>query len=76
MEKVCDRVRDLYLVIQCEKCGKLSLAKAGQRTRTCPYCGNRPNLLKVRVLASAENARSASEILKALKKDRYDDPNP
>lgn len=69
-------MQDLYLVIQCEKCGKLSLAKAGQRTRTCPYCGNRPNLLKVRVLASAENARSASEILKALKKDRYDDPNP
>lgn len=64
------------MVIQCERCGNLSLAKADQRTRTCPYCGNRPNIQKVKVIASAPTARMGTEILKTLKRDWHDKSNP
>jgi DNA-directed RNA polymerase subunit RPC12/RpoP len=55
------------LVIQCGKCGGFLLAKADQKTRTCPYCGSQVFLAKARKIASAENAYAASEILKKLK---------
>jgi len=29
----------LTFVVVCSKCGGLTLAKADQKTRTCPYCG-------------------------------------
>jgi predicted RNA-binding Zn-ribbon protein involved in translation (DUF1610 family) len=55
------------LVIQCTSCGGLLLAKADQRTRTCPYCGAQVIVSKARNVATAENAYAASEILRKLK---------
>jgi DNA-directed RNA polymerase subunit RPC12/RpoP len=55
------------LVVQCSRCGGLFLAKADQKTRTCPYCGYQVLLAKARRIASAENAYAASEILRKLK---------
>jgi predicted RNA-binding Zn-ribbon protein involved in translation (DUF1610 family) len=58
------------LVIQCTSCAGLLLAKADQRTRTCPYCGAQVLLSRARMVASAENAFAASEILRKLKSQR------
>jgi len=55
------------LVIQCHRCGGFLLAKADQKTRTCPYCGVQVTVAKARKIASAENAYAASEILRKLK---------
>jgi DNA-directed RNA polymerase subunit RPC12/RpoP len=55
------------LVIVCGRCGGFLLAKAEQKTRTCPYCGAKVDVEKAKTLASAENAAKASEILKELK---------
>lgn len=55
------------LVIVCSRCGGFLLAKAGQKTRACPYCGYEINMARAKRVASAENAYEASEILKKLK---------
>lgn len=55
------------LIVACGKCGNLLLAKADQKTRTCPYCGSQVTLEKAKRVASAPNAYEASEILKKLK---------
>lgn len=57
------------IIVQCSKCSGLLLAKADQKTRTCPYCGSPVNLTKARRIASAENAREASAILRKLKSE-------
>jgi len=59
----------LTLVVVCYKCGGLLLAKAEQKTRTCPYCDSTIVLYKTRRLASAKNANEASTILRKLKSD-------
>jgi DNA-directed RNA polymerase subunit RPC12/RpoP len=45
------------------------MAKAGQKTRTCPYCGSRVDVDKARKVASAKSANEASIILRRLKSD-------
>jgi DNA-directed RNA polymerase subunit RPC12/RpoP len=58
-----------FLIVVCGKCGGFLLAKAGQKTRTCPYCGFRVELCKAKKVGSAKNAYEASELLRSLKKD-------
>ena len=58
-----------FLVVVCGKCGGLLLAKVGQKTRTCPYCGFRVELCTAKRLGSARTAYEASELLRSLKKD-------
>jgi DNA-directed RNA polymerase subunit RPC12/RpoP len=43
------------------------MAANDQKTRTCPYCGSRIDLKRVKKIASAKNAFEASEILRDLK---------
>jgi DNA-directed RNA polymerase subunit RPC12/RpoP len=57
------------LVVVCSRCGGFLLAKAGQRTRTCAYCGFKVDLDKARKVASAETAQEASAILRKLKSE-------
>jgi len=57
-----------FVVVVCGKCRGLLAAKAGQKTRTCPYCGSRIVLDKSKRVAVANNARDASVILKKLKR--------
>jgi len=57
------------LIIACNKCGGLLLAKTEQKRRTCPYCGLKLDLSMARKIASAENSLEASKILRKLKKD-------
>jgi DNA-directed RNA polymerase subunit RPC12/RpoP len=58
-----------FLIIVCGRCGKLLLAKAEQKARTCPYCGFKVAIEKAKRVASAENAHQASTILRKLKRD-------
>jgi uncharacterized Zn finger protein (UPF0148 family) len=57
------------IIVQCSECGGLLLAKADQKTRTCPYCGSTVTLTKAKKIASAENAIEASTILRKLKSE-------
>ena len=58
-----------FLIVVCRKCGGLLLARAEQKTRTCPYCGFKILVEKAKKVASAKNAYEASEILRTLKSD-------
>ncbi|MEM2117911.1 MAG: DUF1922 domain-containing protein, partial [Candidatus Bathyarchaeia archaeon] len=56
-----------FLIVVCGRCGGFLLAKAGQKTRTCPYCGSKVELKKAKRVASAKNAYEASAILRKIK---------
>jgi len=58
-----------FLILECDRCGGFLLAKAEQRSRTCPYCGFKIVLHKAKKVASAINAYEASNILQKLKRD-------
>jgi DNA-directed RNA polymerase subunit RPC12/RpoP len=57
------------IIVVCGRCGGLLMAKADQKTRTCPYCGSRVDVDKARKVASAKSANEASIILRRLKSD-------
>jgi DNA-directed RNA polymerase subunit RPC12/RpoP len=57
------------IIIMCARCGGLLMAKADQKTRTCPYCGSKVDLDRARKVASAETANEASIILRRLKRE-------
>jgi ribosomal protein S27AE len=57
------------LIVACSRCGGLLLAKAEQKTRTCPHCGITIFLQKAKKLASANTANEASVMLRKLKSD-------
>jgi uncharacterized Zn-finger protein len=54
-------------IVKCPKCGKLALAKANQKTKTCPYCGATMNLQTAKTIARADTAEEASDILRNIK---------
>ncbi|MEM3765514.1 MAG: DUF1922 domain-containing protein [Candidatus Bathyarchaeia archaeon] len=56
-----------YAIVVCGECGGYLLAKSGQKSRTCPYCGSRILLEKAKKVVMAENADEASKILRRLK---------
>ncbi|MEM1563464.1 MAG: DUF1922 domain-containing protein [Candidatus Bathyarchaeia archaeon] len=56
-----------YIIVVCGECGGYLLAKASQKSRTCPYCGSRVLLEKAKKVASAEKVNEASMILRKLK---------
>ncbi|NPV61825.1 MAG: DUF1922 domain-containing protein [Methanotrichaceae archaeon] len=59
----------MYLIFRC-RCGRHLYAQEGAKTRTCP-CGRRTTLAKARILARAEDAEAAGEMVRALQqKDR------
>jgi len=58
----------LYIIVVCSKCGRLLLAKKEYKTRTCPYCGFKGYLDKLKKVATAENADDALTILHKLKR--------
>jgi len=55
------------LILACDKCGGLLLAKANTKTRTCPYCGATVKIDKAKKVISAPTAQEASILLKKLK---------
>lgn len=61
-------------IIECPSCKGLMLANSSQKTKTCPYCGSRVEVLKAKQLANAETAMEASAILRKLKTERQSNP--
>ncbi|MGA2769035.1 MAG: DUF1922 domain-containing protein [Candidatus Bathyarchaeia archaeon] len=57
------------LIIVCSRCGGLLLAKADQKTRSCPHCGFTILLQKAQKLGSANTANEASVMLRKMKSD-------
>ncbi|MCJ7767297.1 DUF1922 domain-containing protein [Candidatus Bathyarchaeota archaeon] len=55
------------LILACNNCGGLLLAKADTKTRTCPYCGATVKTDKARKVGSAPTAQEASTLLRKLK---------
>ena len=53
--------------MKCPRCGRLILAKAAYRTRTCPHCGNRFSLRKAMVVARASSSMEALDVLREFK---------
>jgi len=64
------------LIVNCTKCGGLTLAAKDQKTKVCPYCGNQINLQKARKIAAANSAIEASEMLRKLKSEKKQNPKP
>jgi hypothetical protein len=61
-------------IVECSRCSGLLLAGVDQKTRTCPYCGTRIDLNRVRRLSRAANAMEASEMLRKIKSQRQTNP--
>ena len=64
------------LIVNCTKCGGLTLAAKEKKTKVCPYCGNQINLQKARKIAAANSAIEASEMLRKLKSEKKQNPKP
>ncbi|RLI29637.1 DUF1922 domain-containing protein [Candidatus Bathyarchaeota archaeon] len=60
--------RKRYGIFRCRKCGGFNLAQLNFKTKTCPYCGARNSLSKVKFLAYASTWRAASEAVRRLKR--------
>ena len=61
----------LYIIVVCGECGRPSVGSMSQKTRRCPYCGNRINLVRARILAKAASAEDARVILAKEKERLY-----
>ena len=57
-------------VIECTNCGNLILIAATQKSRTCPYCGVRVETRRANKVASAEDAFTASRVVRSLKEQK------
>jgi DNA-directed RNA polymerase subunit RPC12/RpoP len=56
-----------YGIFRCRTCGKLNLAKTGQKLKTCPYCGARNKLSRRIFLAYASTPEEALKTVRRLK---------
>ncbi len=59
-------------IIECPNCGGLLLAPMDKKTKTCIYCNTRIDLHRAKRIASADNAITASEMLRKIKGERKD----
>jgi len=57
-------------IIECPRCSGLLLVADDKKSRTCPYCGTKVDVRRAKTLASAEDAFTASEVLRELKKQK------
>jgi len=63
-------LKKTYLVVACPKCGGLVLARQGRKTRQCPYCGTRMNLMKTEILWVTSDLEEARSILHSKRQNR------
>jgi len=60
----------MYAVLVCYNCGRLVLARDGQKTRLCPHCESRLIIEKTKRVAFAKSAREATELIRTMKLKR------
>src|SRR6056297_3418819 len=56
-----------YYIIHCNKCATPQYIKSGQKTRKCPYCGNRMVCKKMRIFAKTNSLQEANQIVRDIK---------
>lgn len=56
-----------FIIVVCNRCGGYLIAKMGQKTKTCPYCGFKLAIEKAKKIVVAESAQEASLVLRKLK---------
>lgn len=54
------------LIVQCYCCGKYLAARAAQKTRGCPHCGERLLMARVKVSGQAKGGEEARRIILTL----------
>jgi DNA-directed RNA polymerase subunit RPC12/RpoP len=64
------KLKKTYLVVACSKCRALLLARQGRKTRQCPYCGTKMNLMKTEVLWVTSDVEEARSILRSKRQGR------
>jgi predicted RNA-binding Zn-ribbon protein involved in translation (DUF1610 family) len=62
----------MYLIARCPSCGKIIMANAGNKTRSCPHCGHRADVPSLKVLARARTSQEAVETIQRLKEQQSD----
>lgn len=60
----------MYEVVGCRECGELWIREGDAETATCPRCGRRFTVARLRTLGSAESAEVAREIRSNLLAER------
>ena len=63
-------MKKTYLVVVCPKCRGLLLARQGRKTRQCPYCGTKMNLMKTEVVWVTSDLEEARSILRSKRQGR------
>ena len=63
-------MKKTYLVVACPKCRALLLARQGRKTRQCPYCGTKMNLMKTEALWVTSDLDEARSILRSKREGR------
>ena len=66
----------MYLIINCPRCGKIIMASTANRTKTCPHCDSKVQIINSKVLAKAQSTQDALEIIQHLKQKESMDPHP
>jgi hypothetical protein len=56
-------VKDRYIVGDCPRCHTLIIADSRYKSRTCPKCYGRIQVVDVKVLRTANDSRNARAIL-------------
>jgi DNA-directed RNA polymerase subunit RPC12/RpoP len=60
----------MYTIILCYNCGNFLIAKSTQKTRRCPSCNSKIELVKAKKLVHLKTAREASNYIRLLKKKK------
>lgn len=56
-----------YVVVNCPRCGEFMLARTDNRTRSCPRCGYRAEIRRLRVLGRADSPSQAVKLIQSMK---------
>jgi len=56
-----------YVVVNCPRCGEFMLAKTSNMTRSCPRCGHRAEIRRLRVLGRADSPSQAVALIQSIK---------
>ena len=62
----------MYLVARCPSCGRLMMANTANKTRACPPCAHRAELVGLRVLGRAKTIQEAVALIQSLKEQQGD----
>ena len=59
--------RKRFLIIKCPRCQTHQIADSRNKSKTCPQCSRRFDILDLPVLAHAKDAREARAIVAGMK---------